>query len=176
MDKTRVKSLVLALAVAAIFSVDAYAFGPASLNGTYSLAVDGYTRDTNGETGNLALAGLITFNGSGAVKQIALSVSAFDRAGDAENCVISGTANAGLSFYAVNPDGSGSLSIGIPLNSCLNNSQSSNGSIQFNIFLSSFHSAAGVEKLISNGTFSNLSDQSGDSITNLLLTGTMVHQ
>ena len=176
MDRTRMQGLLFALAVAAIFSGNAYAFEPSSLNGTYSLAVDGYTRDNNGESGNLALAGLITFNGSGAVKQIDLSVSAFDRAGDSENCVISGAAAAGLSFYAVNPDGSGSLSVGIPLNSCLDNSQSSNGSIQFNIFLSSFHSAAGVEKLISNGTFSNLSDQSGDSIANLLLTGTMVHQ
>lgn len=176
MGSARVHCFVFAIAVAAICSsLNAYAFGPSSLNGTYILSVEGFTRDSNGESGNLSLTGLIAFNGSGSVKQIDITVSAFDRTGDSENCVIRGAATAGLSFYAVNADGSGDLSIGIPFNSCLDNSLSSNGSIQFNLFLPT-RSTGGATKMISTGTFSNLTDQSGDSIANLLLTGTLTHQ
>lgn len=149
-------------------------FGPAVLSGPYLIQVAGASLDNSGHLGNLAISGVITFNGAGAVSAIDITISAFDRSVDAEHCSISGALSASLSFYAVNPDGTGTLGIGIPLNSCLNSSLTSNGSIQFNMALA--HSRGGQSQLVSNGAISNLTDQSGDVFTNLLLTGILVHQ
>ena len=168
-------SMVAALLIFTACSGRALAgFGPSVLNGNYLVQASGSTLDDQGNQGSLALSGVITFNGGGAVTAIDVTFSAFDRNGDSENCEITGSANAALSFYSVSPNGSGTLGIGIPFNSCLDNSLTSNGKIEFNIAVA--HSPAGQTRLISNGTHANLSDQSGDAINQLLLTGSLNHQ
>lgn len=152
---------------------EAVGFSNANLNGPYVFQVHGVITNSAGEVGNLAINGLLSFNKGGAVTAIDLTITAADAAGDIENCGISGAANASLSSYSVSFDGSGTLNLGIPNGTCLN---SSGGTQTIGFRLALPRAAAGVSRVMSNGTFGTLTDSFGQSIASLVLIGAMERQ
>ncbi|HEY6420490.1 MAG TPA: hypothetical protein VIX59_15965 [Candidatus Binataceae bacterium] len=109
------RTVAIALLAVAMFGGvgNATKLTPRNLKGPYIFGAAGFSLDDNDDFGEVAAAGVMTFDGVGGVSGIDLSFSGADSSGDLINNNDNWTCNATISSgtYTVNADGTGTLTL-----------------------------------------------------------------
>jgi hypothetical protein len=152
---------VLAAAIMAVILTSTAAsagFGKGSLNGTYVFSLRGFDLNDNTHTGEVAVLGVVSFNGAGKFKGT-LNLTSADSGGDQAACTtaVSGTAGS----YTVASDGTGTLTLVL--------SSPSSGTLNFNLVVQTPGGATAF--LLESDTSLSAVSVCGESINTMVLTG-----